>query len=213
MTHRNFLTLSTAAVALMAAAIAPAGAGNAQSYQAHLRALNAGKIGSSAEGDATFKVVGNNLEVHIRMKGVPANIEHWEHFHGFPDGKNATCVTPDLDKNKDGYLDLGETAPVSGTTMVPFNDKPEEMIIPTHTYPHASAEGAFEYTKVVPLKQLEETFGRVYDGHSIDLDKRVIYVHGIPSDSATPGTVGSLGTVPSHVTLPIACGKIEKIRD
>jgi hypothetical protein len=82
---------------------------------------------------ATFKVVGDNLEVHIKMKGVPASIEHWEHFHGFPDGKNATCATPEQDKNKDGYVDLGETEPVMGTTMVPFNDKPEEMNIPTHT--------------------------------------------------------------------------------
>ncbi|KAA1183106.1 hypothetical protein FP026_08200 [Rhizobium tropici] len=184
---------------------------SAESYKAHLTALNPGKIGTSAEGDATFKIVGDNLEVHIKMKGVPANIEHWEHFHGFPDGRNATCATSAEDKNKDGYIDLGETEPVMGTTMVPFNDKPEEMNIPTHTYPQADASGSYEYTKIVPLKALQEKFGETYKGGSIDLDKRVVMVHGVPEKHALPASVGSLGPIPSHVTLPIACGKIEKV--
>jgi hypothetical protein len=184
----------------------------AERYRAELSALNADKIGTSPAGLATFEVKGGNLEVHIKMTGVPAGIEHWEHFHGFPTGKKASCVTPDLDRNKDGYLDLGETEPVSGTTMVPFNDKPEEMNIPTHTYPHADASGSYEYTKVVPLKVLEAQFGKAYGGKSIDLDKRVIYVHGVPEGHALPTSVGSLGPIPSHVTLPIACGKIVRIK-
>lgn len=182
-------------------------------YKARLAGLNSGRIGSTAQGEATFKVVGDNLEVTINMRGVPANIEHWEHFHGFPDGKAATCITPDMDANKDGYLDLIETEPVSGTTMVPFNDKPEDMVIPTHTYPHASADGSYSYTKVVPLARLAKTFGNTYKGGTIDLDKRVIYVHGVPSSAALSPTVKSLGPVPSHVTLPIACGKIERVSE
>lgn len=185
-------------------------AAETESYRARITALNVDKIGSTSVGEALFTIKGDNLEVRINMSGVPANIEHWEHFHGFPDGRNDTCVTQNMDANKDGYIDLGETEKPSGTTMVPFNDKPEEMVIPTNTYPHASAKGDFEYTKNVPLKQLAETFGRTYSGGTIDLDKRVIYVHGVASDSHLPSSVSSLGTVPSHVTIPIACGKIEK---
>lgn len=184
-----------------------------ETYKARLIALNSGSTGSSAEGEATFRVVGDSLEVQIKMRGVPAYIEHWEHFHGFPDGKAASCVTPSQDANKDGHIDLIETESVSGTTMVPFNDKPEDMIIPTHTYPQASSEGSFEYTKSVPLTQLAKTFGRVYPGGRIDLDKRVIYVHGVPSTSALPGSVKTLGPIPSHVTLPIACGQIVRVRN
>jgi len=202
---------STAAVFVGALFITSAA--NAESYKAHLTALNVDRIGSAAEGDATFTIVGETLEVHIKMVGVPDTIEHWEHFHGFPNAINATCITPDMDANNDGYLDLLETEPMSGTTMVPFNDKPEEMDIPTHTYPHATAKGDFEYTKTVPLAQLSRNFGRVYKGGTIDLDKRVIYVHGVPNNSGLPHTVGSLGPVPSHVTLPIACGKIIKISE
>lgn len=207
MVSRMFATLVASGIAVSSMN----GVATAQTYKVHLTGLNAGKIGSAAEGDATLKVVGDRLEVRIKMNGVPANIEHWEHFHGFTDARNATCATSAMDANKDGFIDLLETEPVSGTTMVPFNDKPEEMQIPTHTYPHASARGNFEYTKLVPLAQLAATFGRTYAGQTIDLERRVIYVHGVPSDSGLPTTVGSLGPVPSHVTLPIACGKIVKV--
>jgi len=142
---------------------------------------------------------------------VPANIEHWEHFHGFPDGKPASCVGAPRDTNKDGIIDLIETEPVSGTTMVPFNHKPEDMEIPTHTYPRADAKGMFEYTKTVPLTQLSNKFEQTYPGGRIELDKRVIYVHGVPASSTLPGTVKSLGPIPAHVTLPIACGKIVRV--
>lgn len=205
------ISILSAILTLCSGTVLVVGSASAESYKAHLTSLNADKIGSAAQGDAILTVQGEQLEVRIVMKGVPANIEHWEHFHGFPNAKDATCVTANMDKNRDGYIDLGETEPQSGTTMVPFNDKPEDMVIPTHTYPHASAKGDFEYTKMVPLKQLEQTFGRVYDGASLELDKRVIYVHGVPSDSDLPASVGSLGTVPSHVTIPIACGEIERI--
>lgn len=185
----------------------------AQTYRAHLTALNSGKIGSAAEGDATLRIVGDHLEVRIKMRGVPANIEHWEHFHGFPDARNATCAAARDDTNRDGFVDLIETEPMSGTTMVPFNDRPEDMQIPTHTYPHASGAGDFEYVKSVPLAQLAATFDRTYKGRHIDLEKRVLYVHGVESNSGLPTSVASLGPVPSHITLPIACGKIEKVSE
>ncbi|WP_260600202.1 hypothetical protein [Sphingomonas endolithica] len=95
--------------------------------------------------------------------------------------------------------------------MVPFNDAPEKMEIPTHTYPRANAAGMFEYTKLVPLTELSEKFGKVYPGGRIDLANRVVYVHGVPSTSKLPVSVNSLGPIPSHVTLPIACGKIVRV--
>lgn len=57
----------------------------------------------------------------IEMFDTPANIEYWQHFHGFPDGKDAHVATMDNDLNGDGFVDLPETELVSGTTMVPFN--------------------------------------------------------------------------------------------
>lgn len=56
-------------------------------YIAHITPLNADKIGTKAHGTATFEENGDNLHIHVEMFDTPANIEHWEHFHGFADGK------------------------------------------------------------------------------------------------------------------------------
>jgi hypothetical protein len=183
-----------------------------ETYRADLTPLNANKIGSSPHGVATLEIRGNVLKVHIKMEGVPANIEHWEHFHGFPNGTQATCATEAQDSNGDGYIDLDETESVSGTTMVPFNAQPERMDIPSHSYPHASAAGDYEYTKLIPLAKLRRNFAKAFGGSTLDLEKRVIYVHGVPDENPLPQSVGSLGTIPSHITLPIACGQIVRIK-
>lgn len=182
-------------------------------YKADIKPLNTDKIGTQPNGQATFEVDGDKLTINIKMKGVPPNIEHWEHFHGFPDGKQANCaIQHESDRKHDGYIDLGDTEKNSGTTMVPFNDDPAKMNIPTNTYPKADAKGEYNYTKVVSLKELNKKFGETYKGKKIDLSKRVIYVHGVPTSHELPSSVESLGTIPAHTTLPIACGQIVKVK-
>ncbi|MEO7999204.1 MAG: hypothetical protein ABI852_17260, partial [Gemmatimonadaceae bacterium] len=139
-------------------------------------------------------------------------IEHWQHFHGFPDGHQSACPTISADTSHDGLIDILETSPAAGTTMVPFNADPIAMDIPTHTYPHAEKSGSYDYTKTVSLSSLESAFGKVYAGGHIDLSRRVAMVHGVPESITLPGTVSSLGTIPARITLPLACGAIRKIQ-
>jgi hypothetical protein len=91
-------------------------------YVAHLTAMNAKVVGSKTTGEARFEVRGGNLVIDIKVRGAPPDITHWQHFHGFKDGSAATCANPSADKNSDGIVDLIETEPASGTTMVPFDD-------------------------------------------------------------------------------------------
>lgn len=62
-------------------------------YIAKIKPINADKIETQAHGIATFSENGNSLHIHVEMFDTPANIEHWEHFHGFPDGKQAHVPT------------------------------------------------------------------------------------------------------------------------
>ena len=181
-------------------------------YVAKLQPVNVKASGQPAGGEMRFTVHGDRLTIKVSVHGVPANIEHWQHFHGFSDGKQATCPTAAADVNGDGYIDIRETEPTSGTTMVPFNADPVAMDIPTDTYPHASAKGTFEYEKTVSLSALQAAFGAKFDGHTIDLDHRVVQVHGVLEMPALPGSVASLGTIPARVTLPLACGEIKRIK-
>src|ERR1700733_4038748 len=109
-------------------------------YVAELHPINVKASGLEAGGEMRFAVHGDRLTIKVSVHGVPPNIEHWQHFHGFADGHAA--------------------------------GGPVAMDIPTDTYPHADAQGGFEYEKTVSLKALQASFGKKFDGGSIDLDHR-----------------------------------------
>lgn len=184
-------------------------------YKAEILPLNADKIGTEAHGDVTFIIEGDTLHIKLEMFDTPANIQHWEHFHGFPDGKDANISTMEQDVNHDGYIDLPETEAVSGTTMVPLDAHPHEMCIPNDNYPVADDKGYYSYEKDVPLQELLKNFKEAFGGDSLELDKRVVYVHGVPDSLKLPDTVdGKINDkYDQHVTLPIAAGKIRKVAD
>ncbi len=181
-------------------------------YVAKLQPVNIKATGQPAGGEVRFTVHGDRLTIKVHVEGVPASIEHWQHFHGFPDGTQSTCPSAAADVNGDGYIDIRETEPASGTTMVPFNGDPMSMDIPTDTYPRASATGTFDYEKTVSLSALQSAFGAKFPGQKIDLDRRVVQVHGVPDTTALPASVASLGTIPARVTIPLACGAIKRIQ-
>ncbi|MFD1465380.1 hypothetical protein ACFQ4L_04640 [Lapidilactobacillus mulanensis] len=178
-------------------------------YEAQIVSLNADKIGHAAYGHATFEVAGEELIIRIEMHNTPAKMAHWEHFHGNPDGSQALIATLAQDKNGDGFVDLPETAAVSGTTMVPFDDAPEHMDIPHDRYPVSDENGDFVYEKRVSLPELQANFKKAFGDDELHLEKRVIYIHGVPASLDLPESVaGMVGHYDAHVTLPIATGQI-----
>ena len=181
-------------------------------YVARLLPLNSSVTGSKAAGDVTFAVTGDTLRITTDASGLPPGITHWQHFHGFKDGREAACPTDAADANGDGIIDLIETEPGAGTTMVPFNDDPVARDIPNETYPSSTATGTLHYEKAVSLGALEAAFGKAFEGQELDLDTRVVFIHGVPSETALAASVASLGPIPAQVTLPIACGEIKRVK-
>jgi hypothetical protein len=180
-------------------------------YVAHLHPLNRSVTGHDASGEARFTIAGDNLTINIDMRGVPPGVEHWQHFHGFKDDQDAACPAAGADANHDGVIDLIETGAAAGTTMVPFNADPVGMQVASDTYPKASAGGTYDYRKTVSLKGMTAAFASAFGHSDLALDRRVVFVHGVAPTAALAASVASLGTIPAHVTLPIACGKIERV--
>jgi hypothetical protein len=209
------LALTAAACVLAAPAAAQAAHPDSQStpvYVAHLHSMNTRLTGLQTMGEARFTIKGDSLTISVKVKGAPPNIAHWQHFHGFKDKHDASCPTQAADANGDGIIDLIETEPTSGTTMVPFDEDPAGMDVAHGTYPKASAGGTYEYGQVVSLEALNAAFGKAFDGEQLDLDRRVVFIHGVPSTTKLAASVASLGPIPAQVTLPIACGKIERAK-
>ena len=80
------------------------------------------------------------------------------------------------------------------------------------TYPKAGADGTFQYHKTVSLKDLNAAFAKAFGDKELDLDRRVIFIHGILASTQLPASAASLGTIPAQVTLPIACGEITRVQ-
>lgn len=178
-------------------------------YKVELAGLNSEVTGQETTGKAEFVVEGNTMKVTIDVKNAPPGMQHWQHFHGFVNGDNAKCATASDDENEDGIIDVIETESASGTTMVPFNDAPVGMQVPTDTYPEADDDGNYHYESEILLEDLETAFADAFNDEDLQLDKRVLYIHGV-SDGDLPDSVESIGDIPAATTLPIACGKIEK---
>lgn len=78
--------------------------------------------------------------------------------------------------------------------MVPSNDDPVAMDIPRETYPTSTVAGTLRHEKTVSLAALEGAFGTAFDGQGL------------------AASVASLGPIPAHVTLPIACGEMNPVK-
>lgn len=180
-------------------------------YVASLQPLNQKVTGSEASGEVSFAISGDRLTITTDARGLPPGTTHWQHFHGFPDGRKAACPT-EAAAGDDGIVDLIETEPMAGTTMVPFNDDPVAMDIPHDSYPQSTAAGAMHYEKTVSLDAMRAAFGKAFEGRDLELDSRVVFLHGVPAETELPSSVASLGPIPAHVTLPIACGEIRRVR-
>jgi hypothetical protein len=211
----SLAAMSLAGVLASFAGISVVQAENAHvTYKAELSPLNSKTTGSGARGEATFTISGDRLTIRITAKGVPPNMEHLQHFHGFAKGdRKSRCPTARDDKNRDGTIDIVETEPAAGVTMVPFDDNPVSMSMVNDTFPMAGADGSYSYEKTVSVKALEAAFIKKLPGQQLDLGRRVVFLHGVPTSTKLPAAVASLDDIPAQVTLPIACGEIKKVRD
>jgi hypothetical protein len=201
-----------AAIAPFVIAMSAAPSFAAERFTAKLQPMNADKIGTSTTGTATFEIADGKLSIAIDLAGLPPNMMHLQHFHGFPDGKAASCPTGAADTNGDGYIDLVETEPFAGTTMMPFHAHPVTLEIANDSYPVADKNGVSHYTDTVSVADLDAALKAKFKAPSLALDKRVIFIHGVANSPALPTSVKSLPGVPANVTIPIACGKIEAVK-
>lgn len=171
-------------------AVAHASAASAL-YAAELHPLNTGIGGGDTTGKIRIAVRGDALTISIHVERVAPGIELGQHFHGFKDGRAAACPTVAADVNHDGVIDLIEVETTSGTTMVPFNGAPTAMHIPTETSPLASANGSYSHEKTVSLSALQAAFAKAYGSQGLELNHRVIFIHGVPATAKLPASAAS----------------------
>jgi hypothetical protein len=201
-----------AGAALLATMFAFGGAAQAtEQYVAELVPLNGAALDQATSRTATFAIDNGRLTITIAVDGLAPGIMHMQHFHGIPGGGDASCPTVQADSNGDGFIDLVETEPVAGATMVPLHDDPARLEIANGRYPVANEAGAVRYQRTVSVHKLRLAVADKFGAPGLDLDKWVVFLHGIAPDAALPASVRSLPGVPAQMTLPVACGVVERL--
>lgn len=181
-------------------------------WRADLMPLNTTVAGSEAAGTATITVMGDMLTIQVDATGTAPGIAHLQHFHGFAEGyAPAACPGADADVNGDGVIDVTETAVTAGTTMLPFDEDPAGMDLLGGDFPIADANGAYSYKQSLALPIMMNAFNDKFPGQQLDLDRRVVFLHGVRESAAVPDSAQSVGGVPARITLPIACGELRRV--
>ena len=180
-------------------------------YEVPLSGMNEDANGGRVvSGMAKFVVYNGSLDITIEAEGLEPNTMHLQHLHGMEDLGIADC--PDgleADENQDGFVDLIETRESAGITMIPLHDNPSSLAIKTDTYPKSDANGKLSYEKTVDLAELGAAYNKKFGKDTLDLNKHVIFLHGVSPGTELPESVQSLPEVPAHVTLPVACGSLD----
>lgn len=182
-----------------------------KAYTVEINGMNPSLANGEIFGEAILLIHDGQLTITLATKGLKPDMMHLQHIHGFVDGRKSTCPTSTADANGDGVVDLIETEPAAGTTLIPFNATPVDLQIKSDTYPTADSDGLITYHITVPLERLEESVRKEYDIDRLSLENRVIFIHGIPENDPLPNSAESLPGVPSHITVPVACGEIKAL--
>lgn len=203
--------LAAIPTAVLAGAPAPApnASQGATTYVAELRPVNDSLTAGSPAGQVELVQQGDSLQIRVDATGLPPGMRLM-HYHGHPDGKAGACPTAADDRNQDGVVDLLEAVERAGKTLVPFHAQPASLEIKADTYPAANAAGALSYLQSVPLGELRKALEKQHGIRDLQLDKRVVLIHGVAAERKLPSTAQSLPGVPAEVTVPIACGTLAR---
>lgn len=178
-------------------------------YRADLSEVNNDMTEEEVSGTAMVQVSTDSVTFMVDASGLPPGTMHMIHFHGFADGRGARCPGSDADVNNDEIVDVNEAHQVAGVPLLPLNENPAEANIMSQTYPIADQQGNLRYRKTVALEEISNMMQEQYNIAAPDWGNFAVNIHGI-RDTVLPQSVQSMDGVPTHLTVPIACGALER---
>lgn len=170
------------------------------SYMAILRPYNNSLSGFLPTGKAEFKIMGDSVSVKTYLDD-DARVSHMQSVH-----TGSRC--PDIrdDKNGDGLVDIEESYDVVGKVLIPLDADINTEADGQGIYPTG---GDFTYVEEASLSKLE-TDVRARTNQNLNLGGRAVLIHGVAMGTRMPESVATKNALPMQVSIPIACGIIER---
>lgn len=185
-------------------------------YLAVFETLNP-QITSKITGAFTFSRETETDEVvgDVRITNAGAAVLHAQNVR-----IGSRCPTLADDTNADGIIDAKEAEAVYGGIFFPLDGDLSSQSSHDGEFPLGDIYGNYIYSRVASfthfiqdLRSPESGDGyfRLKEREPMDLESRVVVVHGVDAAVGLPATVASVGRFANHQSLPIACGVIKKV--
>ena len=202
--------VATLLAMLLSPAVASAGGNRPEQIRAdRVITLN----DSGVKGKVHIKRRGDEVRVHVNLRGLSPNLPHAQHFHG-NFGANNVCPPPSV---RDLPAGAGEDIPRDLLTTVgglPFygpiqvslttrGDTSPDSALALDRFPVANNGGHINYMRTftvgvdIPRAAADNLEQLHYVSHGLDLGRRGTY-----ADSTQPLLMGH------QATLPVACGEL-----
>lgn len=183
-------------------------------FRATLSPLNT-TIAGNTGGTVDFVIDGDSFKATAMVNGAPMAL-HAQHIH-----TGSSCPTMDADTNGDGFVDVTEGVPTYGPILVPLDgdlssqeaggsDFPSGK---SYTYEQETSYAAMLGDLKLPDPNTEDAVAKLGATELLALEGRHVVIHGVMESDDVPDSVASIADLPNHVTLPIACGKIERVSE
>ena len=183
------------------------------SYKAILRPYNFLVAGWIPSGMTDIKIQNGEIEVKSWLDD-SANVVHMQNIH-----LGTECPSMAQDTNNDGFIDFSETTKVAKNILIPLDADLSSQALGNDIYP----KGNFTYFQKASLLELMNDL-RLKDDNphdyqvklptreSLNLEGRVIIITGAMNKNL-PYSVSTVNGMSRELSIPIACGKIERMPD
>jgi hypothetical protein len=172
-------------------------------YKAILRPLNQHLSGFIPTGGAEIKIEGDTFKIKTWLDD-DARVRHLQSIH-----LGARCPSLRDDKNNDQIIDIEEATQVVGEVLIPLDSDISTWSGGEGIYPTGSG---FTYSERTSFKKLASEI-RTRTGKNLNLNERVVLIHGTYQTSRIPLTVATRDGLSPEASVPVVCGILKKRKD
>lgn len=165
------------------------------SYRAILRPYNNQLSGQIPNGVAEINLSSNRFNISSWLDD-SANVVHQQFIL---DGEE--CPDQRHDRNQDGLIDMDETLSLSKSVLLSLDSDLSSQANEQNQFPR----GDSTYIETADIHKMKQNLFRR------NLNNKVIIVLGVAPESQLPSTVSTFNSQTPQLSIPILCGKIQKL--
>ncbi len=185
-------------------------------YVATISTLNNG-VGGPISGNVSISKEGGRLIAYARLNGGAPHTVHQQRVH-----VATSCPTASNDANGDGYVDAVESFNHVGKILFPLDADISSQERGSSIWPAGDMYGYYHWERATSYDRFisdlrepdlneENEFAKLGPDGDLNLDGRVVIIHGAPETANLPDTVATRGRLRNFQTIPVACGVIRKV--